>query len=141
MPPIFSDTRTSAFTLPESLLSDGSGRKGFDYIFDFTEETSYELPSSVQIERTLKLALLLGETATQSNVGIYIRTLSSFYKVIKGSKKDQVKEGEEEKLECWGGNAAWRHEAARGLAKMKGLNFVAVRPGLLYGDWTLSGCE
>lgn len=89
----------------------------------------------------MKLALLLGQTAAQSNVGIYIRTLSSFYKVVKGSKKDQVKEGEEEKVECWGGNAAWRHEAARGLAKMEGLNFVAVRPGLLYGDWTLSGCE
>ncbi|KDE04910.1 hypothetical protein MVLG_04667 [Microbotryum lychnidis-dioicae p1A1 Lamole] len=126
--------RTRAMTLPEA---HGGPSKGFDYVFDFTGEADFSLPDSVQVERTLALALALGQSAVEHNVGVYVRLLATQYKVV-GDKKAKV--GEEGSIaEPWGIRAAWFHEAARGLALIKGLNLVLVRPALFYGSFTVTG--
>ncbi|SGY16512.1 BQ5605_C012g06891 [Microbotryum silenes-dioicae] len=125
---------TSAMTLPEA---HGGPSKGFDYVFDFTGEADFSLPDSVQVERTLALALALGQSAVEHNVGVYVRLLATQYKVV-GDKKAKV--GEEGSIaEPWGIRAAWFHEAARGLALIKSLNLVLVRPALFYGSFTVTG--
>ncbi|SCV67661.1 BQ2448_5272 [Microbotryum intermedium] len=125
---------TSAMTLPEVY---GRISKGFDYVFDFTGEGDFSLPDSVQVERTLALALALGQSAVDHNIGVYVRLLATQYKVV-GDKKAKV--GEEGSVaEPWGVRAAWFHEAARGMALIKGLNLVLVRPALFYGPFTLTG--
>lgn len=68
----------------------------------------------VHIERTLKLALLLGQSAVESEAGVYLRMLATQYKAATGSKDTGLE------LEPFGTRAEWMHEAARGLAKMEG---------------------
>jgi len=72
----------------------------------------------VHIERTLRLALLLGKSAAECKVGAYVRMLATQYKLA-GDKKGKV--GEEGAIaEPWGVRAGWLHESARGLAKIEG---------------------
>lgn len=107
-------TRTRAFTLPEA---HGGPSKAFDYVFDFTGEES-DVSEVVHIERTLRLALLLGQEAAKRNVGVNVRVLASCYKST-GSPKAKV--GQEGVVsETWGVKAAWYHEAGRGLAQIPG---------------------
>ena len=94
-------TRTKAFTLPEA---HGGPTKGFDLVFDFTGESDFELPEVVHVERTLRLALLLGQTAVQHAVGCYVRVLTEFYRLA-GGKKGKV--GEDGVGEPWGVRASW----------------------------------
>ncbi|ORY74263.1 hypothetical protein BCR35DRAFT_293345 [Leucosporidium creatinivorum] len=128
-------TRTKAFTLPEA---HGGPAKGFDYVFDFTGEHDYSLPDAVHIERTLRLALLLGKSAVDFKVGAYVRLLATQYKLA-GDKKGKVGEQGEGSAEPWGVRAGWLHESARGLAKIEGLNLVLLRPATFYGDYTVTG--
>ncbi|GAA6064749.1 hypothetical protein JCM10212_001601 [Sporobolomyces blumeae] len=132
-------TRTKAFELPDA---HGGKAKGFDYVFDFTGEADFRAPDIVHVERTLRLALLLGETAVAANVKAYVRVLPSFSKLKSDSEiKKGLKVGSEGAgdVEPWGTLSTWHHEAARGLAKMEGLNLVLVRPALFYGNYTVTG--
>ena len=106
-------TREKAFKLPEKF-----GNKGFDFVFDFTGESS-TVSDIVFIERTLRLSLLCCQTAAQSNVGGYVRLLSELYKTVGGEKGQRVGE-EGVETECWGKRAGWIQESARGLAKIQG---------------------
>ncbi|SCZ93541.1 BZ3500_MvSof-1268-A1-R1_Chr6-3g08727 [Microbotryum saponariae] len=100
-------------------------------------ELGFSNRAQVQVERTLALALALGQSAVEHDVGVYVRLLATQYKVV-GDKKAKV--GEEGSIaEPWGVRAAWFHEAARGLASIKGLNLVLVRPALFYGSFTVTG--
>lgn len=108
-------TRTSAFTLPDP---HGGPTKGFDVVYDLTGEDDFALPDAVHIERTLRLALLLGQAAVQHHAGVYVRALSTLYQ-LPGGKKGKVGEGEAG-AEPWGVRAKWFHEAARGLALIPG---------------------
>ncbi|KAM0754794.1 hypothetical protein T439DRAFT_321839 [Meredithblackwellia eburnea MCA 4105] len=127
-------TRTKVFTLP---AAHGGPSKGFDYVYDFSGEVDYELKDAVHIERTLKLALLLGQSAVEHCAGVYLRSLAGLYKVA-GGKKGKV--GDEGIVsEPWGTKASWHHEAARGLAQIKGLKLVLLRPAIVYGPFTVSG--
>jgi len=77
----------------------------------------------VHVERTLRLALLLGEAAVKAKVGAYIRTLPTFSKLKSDSEaKKGLKVGSEGAgdAEPWGTLSKWHHEAARGLAKLDG---------------------
>ncbi|BGP38313.1 hypothetical protein JCM10450v2_002259 [Rhodotorula kratochvilovae] len=126
--------RNKAFTLPDT---HGGPDKGFDWVFDFTGETDFSVPEVVHLERTLRLALLLGASAVAHKAGVYVRALSPFYR-LEGDKKGRVG-AEGTTATPWGTMASWHHEAARGLAKMDGLNLVLVRPALFYGPYTLTG--
>ncbi|GJN87141.1 hypothetical protein Rhopal_000086-T1 [Rhodotorula paludigena] len=126
--------RERAFTLPEA---HGGASKGFDWVFDFTGETDFNAPEVVHVERTLRLALLLGQSAVKHKVGAYVRALPSFYRLVKDKKGKVGAEGEA--AAPWGVMSSWHHEAARGLANMEGLNLVLVRPALLYGPFTVTG--
>ncbi|GAA5872671.1 hypothetical protein JCM8547_003726 [Rhodosporidiobolus lusitaniae] len=133
-------TRVAAFTLPDK---HGGPDKGFDLVYDFTGEQDFNSPEVVHLERTLRLALLLGTAAIVHKSGAYLRLLQPFYKLKdgadkKGAKVDGGKGGAGE-AEPWGTLAGWWHEAARGLAKMEGLNLVLIRPALFYGPYTVSG--
>lgn len=114
-------TRTKVFTLPEA---HGKGsEKGFDYVFDFTGEADFRAPDIVHVDRTLRLALLLGEAAVNAKVGAYVRALPSFSKLKSDSEnKKGLKVGSEGAgdVEPWGTLSKWHHEAARGLAKIQG---------------------
>ncbi|KAK4698968.1 hypothetical protein P7C70_g7303, partial [Phenoliferia sp. Uapishka_3] len=127
-------TRTKVFTLPNA---HGGPSQGFSTVFDFTGEHDFELPEAVHVERTLRLALLLGQTAVANNVGVYLRGISTLYKLA-GGKKGKVG-GTDGVSEPWGVRAGWYHEAARGLAQIKGLRLILLRPGLMYGPFTLTG--
>ncbi|KAK4058510.1 hypothetical protein OIO90_000672 [Microbotryomycetes sp. JL221] len=122
-------TRAQAFTHP-----DGAG-KGFDVVFDFTGESDFDASEAVHVERTLKLAIALGQTAAESNVGVYVKVLPSQVKVTKGKVGD-VGSGI---AEPWGIRAQWHHEAARSLGQVSGLNLICIRPALFYGHATLTG--
>ncbi|GAA5913592.1 hypothetical protein JCM6882_001695 [Rhodosporidiobolus microsporus] len=129
-------TREKAFTLPDKF---GGPDKGFSFVFDMTGEQDFQAPEIVHLERTLRLALLLGRSAVAHKVGSYVRLLQPFYK-LKDEKKG-VKVGDKAAgvSEPWGTLAGWWHEAARGLAKIEGLNLALIRPALFYGPYTLSG--
>lgn len=94
--------------------------------------------AQVHIERTLKLAILLGQTAVAHKVGIYNRVLSAFYRVP-DDKKAKVGADGAAVSEPWGRQASWTHEAARSLALIPGLNLALFRVGLYYGDYTVTG--
>ncbi|KAM0788503.1 hypothetical protein ACM66B_001634 [Microbotryomycetes sp. NB124-2] len=125
-------TRQRAFSLPEKY---GGPAKGFDAVFDFTGESDFELTDGVHVERTLKLALALGQTAKDSKVGIYVRVLPCQYK----TSRSRVGAEESGAIEPWGVRAQWHQEAARGLAKIDNLNLVCLRPAYFYGPATLTG--
>lgn len=127
--------RTAAFTLPDA---HAGPTKSFDYVFDFTGEHDFDLPEPVHVERTIKLAIALGRTALVHKVGVYARILSPFYR-LPGDKKGQVGAPDGAAAEPWGVRAAMHHEAARALALIDGLNFVLLRPGLMYGDFVVTG--
>ncbi|GAA6049005.1 hypothetical protein JCM3770_005435 [Rhodotorula araucariae] len=127
--------RNKAYTLPEA---QGGPSKSFDWVFDLTGETDFSVPEVVHLERTLRLALLLGRSAVAHNVGVYVRALTPFYRLDGGDKQGKVG-AEGSTAVPWGTMASWHHEAARGLAKMEGLNLVLVRPALFYGMYTLTG--
>ncbi|KAL8286398.1 hypothetical protein RQP46_004415 [Phenoliferia psychrophenolica] len=127
-------SRTKVFKLPDA---HGGPAKGFDYVFDFTGEADFELPDAVHVERTLRLALLLGKTAVENNVGVYVRGIATLYKLA-GGKKGKVG-GADGPSEPWGTRSGWQHEAGRGLALIKGLKLVLLRTGLMYGPFTLGG--
>ncbi|BGP14227.1 hypothetical protein JCM10213_005882 [Rhodosporidiobolus nylandii] len=129
-------TREKAFTLPEKF---GGPGKGFSYVLDFTGETDFNLPEVVHLERTLRLALLLGQDAVKHKVGAYLRLLQPFYKLKEEKKGGKVGAKGAAPAEPWGTMAGWWHEAARGLAKMDGLNLVLLRPALFYGPFTVTG--
>ena len=74
----------------------------------------------VHVERTLKLALLLGQSAVDAKVGVYLRLLASQYKTDKDKKGKVGEPGAEHPSEPWGCRASWFHEAARGLAQIQG---------------------
>ncbi|GAA6042678.1 hypothetical protein JCM8097_003740 [Rhodosporidiobolus ruineniae] len=129
-------TREKAFTLPEKY---GGAEKGFSFVFDFTGETDFEAPEIVHIERTVRLALLLGRDAVKHKAGAYLRTLQPFYKLKDEKKGAKVGTPGAGDAEPWGTLAGWWHEAARGLAKLEGLNLVLLRPALFYGPYTVTG--
>lgn len=72
-------------------------------------------PAQVYIERTLTLALLLGKSAADAGVGVYLRMLSSQYRT---KDDDTVGALGSKGAEPWGTRASWHHEAARGLSKV-----------------------
>ncbi|GAA5982380.1 hypothetical protein JCM11641_006964 [Rhodosporidiobolus odoratus] len=126
-------TRAKAFSLPEKYGS------SFSLVFDFTGETDFNLPEVVHLERTLRLALLLGQDAVTNKVGAYLRTLQPFYKLKDEKKGMKAGSTGASVAEPWGTMAGWWHEAARGLARIEGLNLVLLRPALFYGPFTTSG--
>lgn len=80
-------------------------------------------PPQVHVDRTLRLALLLGAAAVQAKVGAYVRLLPSFSKLKSDSEiKKGLKVGSDGAgdAEPWGTLSKWHHEAARGLAKLEG---------------------
>ena len=69
--------------------------------------------AQVHLERTLRLAIALGATATECKVGCYIRRLSTCYRP---AKEHEGKVGAIGVMaEPWGRLAHWHHEAARAL--------------------------
>ncbi|GAA5834684.1 hypothetical protein JCM9279_007081 [Rhodotorula babjevae] len=140
-------TRDKAFALPDKLANHAGSdsatttTKGFDWVFDFSGETDFAAPDVVHIERTLRLALLLGQSAVAHHAGVYIRTLTPFYRVEGDDKKGRVGGAGASEVGAapWGTMASWHHEAARGLASIDGLNLVLMRPALLYGPHTVTG--
>ncbi|GAA5902675.1 hypothetical protein JCM8208_007038 [Rhodotorula glutinis] len=137
-------TRDKAFALPDKLTAsepDSATTKGFDWVFDFSGETDFGAPEIVHIERTLRLALLLGQSAVTHHAGVYVRTLTPFYRIDGDDKKARVggPGASEAGAMPWGTMASWHHEAARGLASIDGLNLVLMRPALFYGPYTLTG--
>ncbi|KAK4053472.1 hypothetical protein OIV83_001639 [Microbotryomycetes sp. JL201] len=129
---LLTEGKERAFWLPDA--HGGSGR-GFDVVLDFTGEADFDLSDAVHIERTLKLALGLGNTAAATKVGAYIRVLPSQYK----TNKSKVGEQDSGPAEPWGVRARWHQEAARALAAIPNLNLVCVRPAYFYGPATLTG--
>ena len=69
---------------------------------------------------------------------MYARLLSPFYHVP-GNKKGQVGAPGAAAAEPWGVRASMHHEAARALGLIEELNFVLLRPALMYGDYTVTG--
>lgn len=69
--------------------------------------------AQVHLERTLRLAIALGATATECKVGCYIRRLSTCYRPNKEQKDKVGASGVA--AEPWGKLAQWHHEAARAL--------------------------
>lgn len=131
--------RTKVFTLP---AAHGGSEKSFDYVFDFTGESDFRAPDIVHVDRTLRLAVLLGESAVRAKVKAYVRALPSFSKLKSDSEiKKGLKVGSEGAgdVEPWGTLSKWYHEAARSLAKLDGLNLVLLRPAIFYGDFTVTG--
>ncbi|GAA6021893.1 hypothetical protein JCM10207_004536 [Rhodosporidiobolus poonsookiae] len=132
-------TRDKVFCLPASQASPSDPSAGFDYILDFTGEPDFSAPSLVHAERTVRLALCLGQSAVKHRARAYVRLVQPFYKLRDAKKDARVGEEGAGVAGPWGRLAGWWHEAARGLANMEDLPLVLLRPSLLYGPATLSG--
>lgn len=87
------------------------------------------------LERTTKLASLLGREAARRKVRAYIRDVPPFLTIE--PKEDAAKEGDVAKPKT--ARAYWWYEASRALADIEGLNLVLLRSAAIWGPHQYHG--
>merc|ERR1711991_1159638 len=91
----------------------------FTFVFNLAGETKYSQPEGVYAEK------ITGLTTEVSTAQVY-----------DGSKKVQ---GEDKKIKPWTQIATYKMQAEEALAGIDGLNYVIVRPVIVYGPGDVSG--
>ena len=110
-------------------MTDGESKGGhWDYVFNVAGETKYSQPESVYDEKVYLLSINCAKEAARRNVGVFIETSTG--QVYDADKKPSKEEG---KLKPWTLLAKAKLKAEQEISKLSGLNYVIVRPAIVYG--------
>ncbi|KAJ7286050.1 hypothetical protein C8J57DRAFT_1286588 [Mycena rebaudengoi] len=117
-----------------SMFDPPEGQAPYDYVFDFTGEVQYDRTEMIQIDRTCKVARMIGLESAKRKVKSHIRLQHAFYETPSKGSHD-----EKEDVKPDGVVGIWWHETLRMLAAIEDLNLVILRVGFPYGPYTNLG--
>lgn len=106
----------------------------FDYVINVAAETKYGHNDEVYKERVFHLSISCAQEAAKQGVKRFIEvSTAQVYEPTSKSKK------EEGKTDPWTNIAKFKLQVEEELSKIPGLNFVVVRPAIVYGPGDRSG--
>eukprot|EP01136_Pigoraptor_vietnamica_P033979 Opistho-1_new@97437 len=110
----------------EKSFTDEGGE--FDYVFNCAAETKYGQTEQIYEERVYQLTVNCAKEAAKRNVKRFVEISTG--QVYSGDKKHNT---EDDKTDPWTLIAKAKLKAEQELAKIPGLNYVIVRPAVVYG--------
>eukprot|EP01087_Luapelamoeba_hula_P014150 TRINITY_DN409_c0_g1_i1.p1 TRINITY_DN409_c0_g1~~TRINITY_DN409_c0_g1_i1.p1 ORF type:complete len:367 (+),score=67.06 TRINITY_DN409_c0_g1_i1:277-1377(+) len=114
-----------------TLWDDG---KNYDYVINVAAETKYGHNDDVYKERVHHLSVACATEAAKHNVKRFIEVSTA--QVYEPSNKAKNESG---RIEPWTNIAKWKHQVEQDLASISGLNYVVVRPSVVYGPGDRTG--
>jgi len=118
----------------EALFDEAEGK--WDYVFNLAGETKYSQTEAVYKENVLEVAVKCATTAAKHGVKRFIEVSTA---QIYDGEKSKHPYKEEGKIDPWTNLAKAKLEAEKALKGINGLNFVIVRPAIVYGPGDISG--
>jgi len=113
---------------PQSIASIWDNGVEFDYVINLAAETKYGHNDEVYAERVEHLSLACAAEAAKHKVKRFIEvSTAQVYEPTDSPKK------EDGKLDPWTKVAKSKLKVEEGLKKISGLNYVIVRPAIVYG--------
>jgi len=106
----------------------------FDYVFNLAAETKYSQTEEVYNERIFQLSVNCAKEAAKQNVKMFVEVSTA--QIYEEGKKPS---DEERKLKPWTSVAKYKLKAEEEIKKIPNLNYVIVRPAVVYGPSDLSG--
>jgi len=122
-----------------NLARDAMVTKGFadgpwDYVFNLAGETKYSQTAAVYKENINDVTVACAKEAAKVGVKRFIEVSTS--QVYASDKKPS---NESSKIKPWTALAEAKYAAEQALKDIKGLNFVIVRPAIVYGPGDITG--
>jgi len=114
-----------------TLWDDG---KHYDYVINLAAETKYGHNDEVYKERVKHLSLSCAAEAVKHNIRRFIEVSTA--QVYEPTNKPKNESGT---LDPWTNIAKFKLEVEQGLKEISGLNYVVVRPAIVYGPGDKSG--
>lgn len=114
-----------------TLWDDG---KHYDYVINLAAETKYGHNDEVYRERVKHLSLSCAAEAVKHNIRRFIEVSTA--QVYEPTNKPKSESGA---LDPWTNIAKFKLEVEQGLKDISGLNYVIVRPAIVYGPGDKSG--
>ncbi|KAI3636061.1 hypothetical protein MIR68_005942 [Amoeboaphelidium protococcarum] len=106
----------------------------WDWVFNVAGETKYSQTDEVYNEKVFLLSVNCAKQAAKMNVGVFIETSTA--QVYDADKKSSDESG---KVKPWTLIAKYKLKAEEEIAKISGLNYVIVRPAIVYGVGDMAG--
>ena len=123
-----------AFATPKKGLPDGV-LLNFDYVFNLAAETRYGQAIPLYESRCTELSKLCAHRAAQIGCKRYVEMSTALvYKSQARTPSD-----ENAKLAPWTSQSAAKLEAENAVKAVEGLNYVILRPALIYGPGDVNG--
>ncbi|GAM23057.1 hypothetical protein SAMD00019534_062320 [Acytostelium subglobosum LB1] len=123
---------TSPASITKCFTLDG-GRK-FNYVFNLAGETKYGQTDAVYNEKIFDVTVKCATEAAKVGVDKFIEVSTA---QVYESKKKASKEGD--KIDAWTLIAKYKFNAENKLKEIAGLNYVILRPAVVYGPGDVSG--
>jgi len=118
----------------ETLFDETEGK--WDFVFNLAGETKYSQTEAVYKENVIDVAIKCATTAAKHGVKRFIEVSTA--QIYDGDKpKHPYKE--DGKTDAWTNLAKAKLEAESQLKGIQGLNFIIVRPAIVYGPGDISG--
>jgi len=114
-----------------TLWDDG---KHYDYVINLAAETKYGHNDEVYKERVKHLSLSCAAEAVKHNIKRFIEVSTA--QVYEPTNKPKTESGA---LEPWTNIAKFKLEVEQGLKDISGLDYVVVRPAIVYGPGDKAG--
>jgi nucleoside-diphosphate-sugar epimerase len=115
-----------------ALFDESEGK--WDYVFNLAGETKYSQTEAVYKENVIDVAIKCATAASKHAVKRFIEVSTA--QVYDAGKKPS-KEGD--KLEPWTNLAKAKLEAEKAISSIPNLNYVILRPAIVYGPGDISG--
>jgi len=106
----------------------------FDFVVNLAGETKYSQADAVYQENIIDVTTTTANEAAKRNVKMFVEVSTA--QVYDSSNKSKK---EESKVKPWTGIAKAKAKAEEELKKINGLNFIVVRPAIVYGPGDLMG--
>jgi nucleoside-diphosphate-sugar epimerase len=106
----------------------------FDYVINVAAETKYGHNDDVYRERVLHLSVACAKEAAKQGVRRFIEVSTA--QVYEATDRPKAEDG---KLDPWTNIAKFKLQVEEELKKIDGLNYVIVRPAVIYGPGDRSG--
>lgn len=110
------------------------GDVNFDYVFNLAAETKYGQTEKIYEEKVLNLSVTVAKEAAKRNVKRFVEVSTA--QVYSG---DKGASNESDKLAPWTTLAQYKLKAEEALKEISGLNYVVVRPAIVYGTSDITG--
>lgn len=115
-----------------ALFDESEGK--WDFVFNLAGETKYSQTEAVYKENVIDVAVKCATAAAKHGVKRFVEvSTAQIYDAGKKSSK------ETDKVDPWTNLAKAKLEAEKAIAQIPGLNYVIVRPAIVYGPGDTSG--